>query len=187
MRILTRWTAADLLALPQDWGLRYEILDGELYVAMHPSLTHQEACGTLAFTLGAWSRASGLGLCVSSPGLVLPSGDEVMPDVIWISHDRLKGTIDADGHLTRAPELVVEVLAPGLANAHRDRVVKLDLYAREGVEEYWVVDPEGQTVQVCRFAAADLGDMVVLAPADTLTSPLLPGFQCPVATLFRWA
>jgi Uma2 family endonuclease len=65
-------------------------------------------------------------------------------------------------------------------------VVKLGLYAREGAQEYWIVDPEAQTVQVCRFTEADRVTIVTLAATDTLTSPLLPRFQCPVQTLFRW-
>jgi Uma2 family endonuclease len=186
MRILTRWTSADLLALPQDWGLRCEIIDGELYVAMHPSVRHQAVCGAVTFALGRWEKANGLGLALSTPGIVLPTGDEVIPDVMWISTDRLQGAIDADGHFTRMPELLVEVLAPGQANQHRDRVVKLGLYARAGAQEYWIVDPEAQTVQVCRFEEADLVEMVALRVADTLTSPLLPRFQCPIQTLFRW-
>ena len=64
--------------------------------------------------------------------------------------------------------------------------MKLGLYAREGVQEYWIVDPEGQTIEVCRFKVGDLSAMVTLEATDTVTSPLLPGFQCPVATLFRW-
>jgi Uma2 family endonuclease len=186
MRILTRWTSADLLTLPQDRGLCYEIIDGELYVAMHPSVRHQAVCGAVTFALGRWEEANGLGLALSTPGIVLPTGDEVIPDVIWISTERLQGAIDADGHCTRMPELLVEVLAPGQANQHRDRVVKLDLYAREGAQEYWIVDPEAQTVQVCRFTEADRVTIVTLAATDTLTSPLLPRFQCPVQTLFRW-
>ncbi|MGH7752968.1 MAG: Uma2 family endonuclease [Gemmatimonadales bacterium] len=188
MRILTRWTSADLLTLPQGRGLRYEIIDGELYVTMHPSVTHQATCGALVAALGAWGLTTGLGLTVGAPGLLFPSGDEVIPDVVWISHDRLQGVLDPDGHFTRAPELVVEVLAPGLANQHRDRVVKLGLYGREGVQEYWLVAPQGQTVNVCRFEAEDLVEIVALFAAEggTLTSPLLPGFSCPVQTLFRW-
>ena len=108
MRLLTRWTSADLLALPQDWGLRYEILDGELYAAMHPSVHHQAVCTEVTVTLGRWEESSSLGLTLPAPGIVLSTGDEVIPDVIWISAARMHGAVDADGHFTRMPELVVE-------------------------------------------------------------------------------
>jgi Uma2 family endonuclease len=184
MRILTRWSAADLAELPQDRGLRYEIIDGELYVSVHPSVTHQHVCGRLISALCAWSRAWGLGTCVGGPGLVLAPDQEVIPDVVWISHGRFAGALDQDGHLTRTPELVVEVTSPGRTNAFRDREAKRDLYSRQGVDEYWIVDPLAQTVDVYRQQGGTLVPLAALTRQDTLTSPLLPGFACVVGTLF---
>jgi Uma2 family endonuclease len=80
--------------------------------------------------------------------------------------------------------LVVEVLSPGGANERRDRDVKLKLYSRRGVLEYWVVDWRPQEIEVYRRKQLALRLIATLYPTDTLTSPLLPGFVCQVATLF---
>jgi Uma2 family endonuclease len=60
-----------------------------------------------------WSDLSQLGEAFPTPGVVFSDADSVIPDVIWISHDRLVQLLDEAGHLTGAPELIVEVLSPG--------------------------------------------------------------------------
>jgi len=66
--------------------------------------------------------------------------DNVIPDVVWASNERLERLLDEAGHLTAAPELVVEVLSPGKKNERRDREAKLKLYSVQGVHEYWIVN-----------------------------------------------
>jgi Uma2 family endonuclease len=185
MRISTRFTSADLELLPKVEGWRYEIVDGELHVSTAPSFQHQYASTRTASELDVWSRQTGLGLATAAPGLVLASDDDVIPDVIWVSHERLATALDQAGHFRVAPELVVEVLSPGSTNEHRDREVKLRLYSRQGVDEYWIVDWRRRLVQVYRREDAALTLVATLRDADELTSPLLPGFACPVASL--WA
>ena len=90
-----------------------------------------------------------------------------------------------DGKLHAAPELVVEILSPGATNQRRDREAKLKLYAREGVGEYWIVDWRTRGVDVYRRTDERLQAAATLTDADTLTSPLLPGFAYPVGDLWR--
>jgi len=80
--------------------------------------------------------------------------------------------------------LVVEVLSPGSVNERRDREVKLKLYSRRGVSEYWIVDWQQRKVEVYQRQQMALHLLATLYATDTLTSPLLPGFACPVVTLF---
>ncbi|MGC8714309.1 MAG: Uma2 family endonuclease [Leptodesmis sp.] len=178
-----RWTSADLELLPESSN-RYEIIDGELLVTRAPHWEHQNAIVNTAAELRDWSIATGLGKTVPAPGVIFSDADNVIPDVVWISKERLAIALDEDGHLTIAPELIVEVLSPGTQNERRDRETKLKLYTERGVQEYWILDWRVQQVEVYRRERATLKLITTLFPSDDLASPLLPGFTCPVARLF---
>ncbi len=178
-----RWTSADLEVLP-DNGKRYEIVDGELYMSRQPHWHHQFTCVRLTRFLDEWNEQTGLGVVNAAPGIIFADDDDVAPDVIWISTARLATTLGSDGKLHAAPELVIEVLSPGSPNEERDREAKRKLYSRRGVHEYWIVDWQRQQVEVHRRDQAALMLVATLYAQDTLSTPLLPGFACPVRRLF---
>ncbi len=178
-----KFTSADLLLLADD-NKRYEIIEGELFVSRSPTFDHQFACTHLSHYLVGWNLESQLGEVVIAPGLVFADDDDVAPDLVWISHERLAGALDESRHFRVAPELVVEVLSPGKANEERDRKAKLKLYSRRGVQEYWIVDWITQQVEVYRRARRRLRLVETSLPKDKITSPLLPGFACQVSSLF---
>lgn len=185
MSVRRRYTSADLTVLPYVEGSRYEIIDGELHVSTQPRWEHQYACHQLAFALEASNRGTRVGVVLAAPGLIFAPDQDVAPDLIWISHARLATALDAGGHLRIAPELVIEVLSPGPANARRDREVKLRLYERQGVREYWVVDWRLRRIEVYRRAEGDdLPLVATLIGEDVLTTPLLPGLACPLPGLW---
>jgi Uma2 family endonuclease len=180
-----RWTTHDLQAMPDDGGWkRYEIIDGELFVTRAPHFRHQSVAGKLQVRLQLWSEATGLGEAVQVPGLVFTPNDAVIPDLIWASQGCLETGLDESGHFTTAPELVVEILSAGEQNQQRDRDVKLKLYSRFGVQEYWIIDWQGQYLQVYRREQAQLTLINTLLKTDTLVSPLLPGFSLCLAEIF---
>ena len=181
--VITRFTSADLLLMSDD-GKRYEVIEVELYVSRQPHWHHQFACGQLFRFLQEWSEQSGSGVANGAPGLIFAEDNDVAPDVVWLSYDRLAAALGEDGKLHAAPELVVEVTSPGLANQQRDRQTKLKLYSRRGVQEYWIIDWQQQQVEVYRRVQAELALVTTLYRADALQSPLLPGFFCQVAALF---
>jgi Uma2 family endonuclease len=178
-----RWTTADLELFP-DNGNRYEIIDGDLFVTRAPHWKHQKAASRMGTALDAWSWQTGLGETVQAPGVIFSDADNVIPDVVWISKARLATGLDEAGHLTVAPELVVEVLSAGTDNERRDREAKLKLYSLRGVQEYWIIDWRSQQVEVYRREQVMLQLVATLLPPDELTSPLLPGFNCAVSQLF---
>ena len=185
MSTTPRYSSRDLETLPEVEGVRYEIIDGDLFVSKMPRWEHQYACSTIDSALQVWNRETGLGVAMAAPGLVFAEDDDVVPDVVWVSRERLASIVDDAGHFRAAPELVVEVLSPGARNERRDRELKLKLYSRQGVREYWLVDWRQRTVQVFRREQAALQLIATHASEDTLTTPLLPGFACPVVHL--WA
>lgn len=180
---LLRWTIADLELLP-DNGTRYEIIDGELLMTRAPRWSHQQIAGNICTELNRAPEPIAVGRAVITPGIIFSDADNVIPDVVWASCARLEALLDDAEHLTGAPELIVEVLSPGVDNERRDREVKLKLYALQGLQEYWIVDARLRQVQLFRRQTATLHLVATLFSEDLITSPLLPGFSCSVAAFF---
>jgi len=178
-----RWTVDDLELLPDD-GSRYEIVDGELYVSKQPDMQHQLVCTRSASLLDLCSSQTQSGLAISTPGIIFTNDIAVVPDVVWISYERYATALQADGKFHSSPELIVEVLSPGLENERRDRETKLKLYSRRGAEEYWIVNWQERRLEVYRRENAVLTLDKTLNEKYILQSPLLPGFSCKVRQFF---
>lgn len=178
------WTIADLEIFPDSEEKYYEIIDGDLYMTRSPHLRHQQIIGKIAFQLENWSQKTGLGEIIIAPGVIFSQTDSVIPDLVWISKTRLAQLEDSAGHLTGAPELVVEVISPGTNQEKRDREIKLKLYSVQGVREYWIVDRFLKQVEVYRRQQAKLVLSATLFDNDVLNSPLLPDFEGNIALFF---
>ena len=185
MEIL-HWTSHDLEFLPDD-GKRYEIVDGELYMSKQPRWEHQLISGELYTLLSTWSKQTRRGVANLAPGVIFDEDDDVAPDLVWISRERLATALHSDGKLHSAPELAIEILSPGSSNEYRDREVKLKLYSRRGVLEYWVVDWKEHSIEIYQRERALLALNRKLYASDILESPLLPGFSCLLSQLFSEA
>lgn len=175
-------TYEDYLLFPED-GLRHEILEGEHFVTNAPSRWHQKAVSNLLyFLMDHLRREPSLGEAYTAPFEVLFSQYNVaLPDLIFVSQER--AGILTDKNIQGAPDLIVEVLSPTTRQA--DETVKLPVYERFGVREYWLVDPQLQTVRVFRQAGRGFALPEHLSAGDVLTTPLLPGLQIPVGQIFR--
>jgi Uma2 family endonuclease len=180
-----RLTYADLLLLPDD-GKRHEIIDGVHYVTAAPNVRHQVVVGRLYIDVCAHLKehpASGHAF-LAPFDVVLSDFDVVEPDLLFIAHDHLGILTDANAQ--GPPTLVVEVLSP--STRKRDVQIKRRLFERTGVREYWIVDPELDTVQVFRPTAdGKLTREAELAAEndETLTTPLLPGLSIALRELLR--
>lgn len=179
-----RWTIADLEILATDEWKRYEIIDGELFVIRAPHIGHQDTVGRIYTQLLPWSQTTGFGQPFITPGIIFSDADNVIPDLIWITNERLAQLVDEEGHLTGVPELIVEILSSGSTNERRDREVKLKLYSIKGAQEYWIVDWRLKQLEVYRRQNAQLVLIVTLLVNDEITSSLLPGFSCQINRFF---
>ncbi|MGK7928837.1 MAG: Uma2 family endonuclease [Spirulina sp.] len=179
-----RWTSRDLEGLPENEWVHYEIIDGELFMTRSPHRRHQQTCFKIARQLNDWCETNNLGEVIIMPGIIFSDADNVSPDVVWVSTERLAEIEDESGHLTGAPELVVEVISPGQQNQRRDREVKLKLYSIQGVREYWSANRFTRQVEIYRRENAQLRLTATLFAEDEITSPLLPGFSGAIATFF---
>ncbi len=178
------WIIDDLEFLPHSEGTIYEIIAGELFIIPTPHRRHQQICGIIFSHLHNWSEATGNGATIITPLIIFSDTDNVIPDVVWVSQERLAQIEDEAGHLTGAPELVVEVISFGKENEKRDREVKVKLYSIQGVKEYWIVDRFRKQVEVYGREKGKLTLVATLFEKDELTSPLLPNFGVVITRFF---
>jgi Uma2 family endonuclease len=175
-------TVEDLEAMPED-GNRYEVIEGELFVSKAPGLTHQSVSLTLTFILGSYLRNNPIGRIWPTPGVVFSEISGVIPDIVYVSNER-RAEIASGERVTGAPDLVIEIISPGVANAQRDRVAKRQLYAKYGVKEYWLVDPARRIVETYVLRNSILQPDATYREQDHLASSLLPGFTCQIEEIF---
>jgi Uma2 family endonuclease len=181
---LPKLTYEDFLSFPDD-GRRHELIDGDHYVTPSPVTVHQRLVGRLFAALHAHLVGSGTGEAFVAPfDVVLSQHDVVEPDLLVVLRDQRH--ILTGQHVRGAPAIVIEILSPG--TRRRDATLKRQLYARTGVREYWMVDPDRGAITVCRQAAPGVLETAVdltAAAGDVLSSPLLPSFEVPLTTIFE--
>jgi Uma2 family endonuclease len=181
----TRLTYDDFLLFADD-GQRHELIDGEHYVSPSPTRRHQRLAQRLSLALGKYFESHpDAGEVFFAPfDVVLSNYDVVDPDLLVVTADQQD--ISAEKHVTGPPAIVVEILSPSTRKV--DEQTKYRLFDRTGVREFWVVDPELDLVKVHRRAPDGTLPRVAELTAeagDMLTTPLLPGFETALSTLFR--
>lgn len=171
-------TYEDLERLDGD-GRRYEILNGRLIELTSPEVVHQRVLRRLLGWFDAFVTTHDLGEVFDAPlDVRLSPHNIVQPDLIFVSYARF-GVVEKRP-IEGAPDLVVEILSP--STGARDRGVKLAIYARHGVQEYWLVDIDARTVTV--FWPVD--DRYETLPQDegVARSAVLAGLTIDLAALF---
>lgn len=179
VRSRPRKTIEDYLALPHD--TLAELIDGELYVTPGPSPKHQDVVGALHVHLRTFAESTGLGRAYLSPiDVYLPSGDIVQPDLIVIRAERMRIVQDV---IRGIPDVAIEVLSP--SRPERDRLIKKQLFASNGIPEYWIVDPESRAVEVFSLDGTSYAPAGWFTDAATVLSPSLGALAIPLRTIFR--
>jgi len=164
-----------------ETNLPCELWDGELIMSPTPSFFHQEIVLCFYRHLYEWVTKRQLGKVITAPiDMVLSPHRVMQPDVAFISKDRLSIITRA---INGPVDLAVEVIS--LGSRQRDRIEKRDLYEQHGIKEYWLIDPEAQTVEVLHLENDRYQLFMRCAPSQTASSKLLPGFEMLVADLFK--
>ena len=161
---------ADLERWPDD-GRRYELYDGEVYVVPSPIALHQIVLARLHLVFEDYTRAHG-GIVLFAPlDIVLTEFDVVQPELLLFMRDR-RHLVNPRQVTRHAPDLCVEILSP--STAVNDRGRKMQLLARHGVREHWLVDPEAVSIEVYRLAGTRFALASTAGAAESVRSPLLP-------------
>jgi Uma2 family endonuclease len=175
----------DYLSLTDSTNRLIELADGRLEVLPMPTEVHQAIAGFLYHALLAFVTARDLGKVPFPPLRVrVASGKIRQPDVLFLGKQNLH---KRHNRVWDGADLVMEVVSDDPKDRVRDYEEKRVEYARGGIAEYWIVDPQKQTVIVYRL---EEGQYVVhgeYRTGDAATSALLVGFEIDVAALFAAA
>lgn len=175
-----RLSVDEYLELPDD-GKRYQILDGVLDVTPAPSPRHQRVSRRLLWHLMAELERKGKGEVFNAPiDVVLDRHSVVQPDLVFLraEHAHEVGERGIEG----APDLVVEILSP--STRRTDVLTKSALYARFGIAEYWIVDPDIDKVEVYVLRDGRYVLTSSVSAPEALTSESYPGLAIPLDEVF---
>ncbi len=174
-----QWTEADYFALP-DTNRYIELSEGELIMPPHPTDTHQATVGQMYRHLWDFVEQHNLGTVRFAPLPVrLWLGKIREPDILFVSHEHA----DRIGEQYYGPpDLLMEVLSA--STQCTDRLEKLAEYAQAGIAEYWIVDPEAQTIEVFYLRQDAYILLDKWGVGETAWSALLKGFAIAVGDVF---
>lgn len=176
-----KWSESEYLRLDQSGAKLLELVHGYLVVPTMPTILHQEITLFLYRLLKDFVDARELGRVLVAPCPVRLGKEHYRePDVFFLSPARVKS-------LEMQPEgadLVVEVVSKDQRDRDRDLKEKPADYAQAGIPEYWIVDPQEQTITVLVLDGAAYREDQVCRPGQSARSILLPGFEVDVAAAF---
>lgn len=174
-----KYTYEDYRKLPE--GAPYQLIGGMLIMTPAPSTYHQIISMKLEVKLASFVMERDLGLVLDAPlDVYFEESETYQPDLVFIARERL--SIIKPDKINGAPDMVVEILSP--ATAYYDLRRKFKIYEKHGVREYWVIDPEEQSVEI--FALQD-GRFTLEQKAEkqgTVSSTVVEGFTLPVESIF---
>lgn len=174
-------TYADYLLYPAN-GKQLQLIEGEFIMSPAPKTYHQAISRNLLVILHSYVTQYKLGEVYDAPtDVVFSDADVTQPDILFVSKERLK--IITKDNIKGAPDLVIEILSEKTRKL--DVEVKRRLYARHGVKEYWIVDPDKKTVDVLTLSRSGYIRYGLYKKGHTLASPILPGLNIKVLEIFK--
>jgi len=174
------WTYKDYAALPEDKH-RYEVVGGVLYMSPAPNMDHQGIVLRIAYYLLTYIEFVGLGRVFTGPADVeLNPRDVVQPDVFVVLNEHLERLCKS--RVIGAPDLVVEVSSPG--TVRHDLTGKQQSYASAEIPEYWVVNPDAETIEVLVLDDGAYTSLGVFYGRSILPSRIVPDMPVQVEQFF---
>lgn len=163
-------------------GFYYELIEGLIVKKSAPSPAHQNASVNLIVAISAFIRQHDSGKLFSAPlDVFLDEHNVLEPDILFIRKDRL--SIVTNNGVEGVPDLVIEILSP--STAKNDRGDKMKVYRRTGVQEYWIVDPRGLSLEIYTLRENEFELEAFAAESGTVESKLLSGLTIEVADIFK--
>lgn len=178
--IKTSYTREDYEKLPE--GGPYQLIGGQLLVSPSPSPHHQIISAKLLRILANFVEEHGSGIVFHAPSDVrFTETDIVQPDLYFIRAAREH--IIGEHYIEGPPDLLIEILSRG--TAYQDLKKKKDLYERNKVPEYWIVDPTDKTVDVYLLEGNAYDKPIRLDAKNSVSATHIEGFTMPVEEIFK--
>ncbi|MCH9651190.1 MAG: Uma2 family endonuclease [Deltaproteobacteria bacterium] len=177
------WTYEDYRKLPDD-GWRYEVIQGVLHMTPAPRTRHQEVLANLVDLIRPYVKGRRLGKVLFAPtDVVLPTGlgAPVHPDLFFVATEHLSSI--GENFVEGAPTLIAEVLSP--SNWIDDRRDKYIAYAQAGVQEYWIVDPGTESVEVFVLRGSSYELLGLFSHQDDVRSEVLEDLRASILEIFE--
>lgn len=168
---------------------RYELIDGEVYLLSSPGFTHQVVVNEISGRFYNYFRDKPCRSLTAPLDIRLfgfatrfeEDPNVVQPDVVVICDE---DKVSEDNRYEGVPALVVEVLSPSTKG--KDMAIKLNLYMKSGVLEYWIVDPAGKIITQYSFSEErDIEDLNIVAAGDNIKSAVFEGLEIPLKEIFH--
>ncbi len=167
------WTYDEMVAELPETSLPVELWNGEIIMSPAPHPKHQDIVLNFAQRLKAFAAGGKLGKVYVSPvDVVLTQRRVVQPDVLFITRNRLEIIKD---RIDGVPDLAMEVISE--TSWQRDRIQKKALYEQFGLPEYWIIDPDSETIEVFALIKGLYQQHSRAVGAQIAKSKLLPGFS----------
>ncbi|OKH24693.1 Uma2 family endonuclease [Chroogloeocystis siderophila] len=179
-RTANQLSLQEFLDLP-DSNDHYELVEGQLRPKMSPKYKHSTLQLRLSIALNQWCEQQKYGRVRPEWGVILQRQQKdwvPVPDLIYVSYERLPQAWNEDEPCPVVPELVIEIISPG--QTFGEMTEKATDYLLAGVDQVWVVDTKAQSVTI--FERDSLPQTI--RSNGSISNSLLPGFVLNVSDLF---
>lgn len=174
-----RATIEEFWALPESMQ-HIEYMDGEIIMAPPPTVSHQRVSGSMFYAFKKYVERNRLGEVFFAPvDVVLPTGEVIQPYLLYLTNEEAERAIAAK-RVHGAPSFLIEILSPG--SIKHDKVTKRNLYEKNGVLEYWIVDLKAKSIAQLVLRGKHY-ELTELREEDTIRGSVLAGFEMKVGEL----
>ncbi len=158
-----------------------EFINGKIVVHSPVKMKHNQASLNLAQLMNIYVNKRDLGFVGIEKIMITLTRNDYEPDICFFRKEKAV-MLSADQTLFPTPDLVVEILST--STEARDRGVKFDDYQAHGIEEYWIIDPENETLEQYHLVGEEY-KLILKAPSFDVKSFVIDGFQIPIRAIFN--
>jgi len=174
----TVMTVEEFDALPEQSGVRYELIEGELYVLASPMYYHQDICTRFLLKLGAYAQAQG-GAVNHHTDFKMATSSVLAPDVYYLTAEHL-ARLDPHKRNEGAPDLCIEVWSPSNERQTEDLRREAEIYLASGAKAVWLIYPESRVARIYKPGRPP----EIRDEHEDINDPeLLPGFSLKLAEI----